>query len=123
MLEKSPHQQPNEGRRSFLKKVAGIATAGIVGATLGIKGNKYLEREKELNKTFEFFNGHEEDFMFANKATHQLLSEMELENIARVKLSGTGHPNERITILRDFLTKHINTSVGKKYTFRDLIIK
>ncbi|MDQ5962504.1 MAG: hypothetical protein QG653_311 [Patescibacteria group bacterium] len=115
-------EKPNEGRRNFLKIFGGA----VAGSIVALKGNKYFEQEKELNKYHELFNGNEESFYYGNKAIGYLLYEMEVDNIARVKISGTGsgNVNERIVLLRDFLTKHLNSRVGKKYLgVRDLILK
>lgn len=120
MPESGKNNDPKEGRRNFLKIFGGA----VAGAALGIEGNKYFERRQELNKLHELFNGKEDSFYYANKAAGYLLNEMEVENISRVRLSSTGHPNERIEILRDFLTKHLNSSAGKKYhQLRDDILK
>ena len=115
-------EKPNEGRRNFLKIFGGA----LAGTALGLQGNKYFKQEKELNKYHELFNGNEESFYYGNKAIGYLLYEMEVDNIARVKILGTGsgNINQRIVLLRDFLTKHLNSRSGKKYLgVRDLILK
>ena len=102
-------------RRGFLKTV-GVA---LVGAGAALTGNKYLVEEKEGSARDAFylkFKNQEKSFQSAIEASLLLIAEMEAINIAKVSLSGTGHPNYRVEILRNFLTLHLNTKrVGNRY--------
>lgn len=124
MLEQFPNnnneKNPDEGRRKFLKGIFGLSTL----AAVGLAGNKYFEKEKEINELFEEFKGKEGDFSSASEATGKLLDELEKAGLVSVKVTGTGHSNERIDILRDFLTRHLNSESGKRYgSLRESILK
>ena len=99
-------------RRGFLK-TAGVVLAGVGGALIG---NKYFAEEKEKNAFYLKFKNQEKSFLSAMEASTLLIAEMEAINIAKVSLSGTGHPNYRVEILRNFLTLHLTTQgVGSRY--------
>lgn len=112
----SPNNEPeNPGRRGFIRGILG----GAMVTALGVKGvNKYIEKEKEINDLHAYFEGKENDFYIVNEAANMLIQEMRVANIQRVKLSGTGSSNERIDVLRDYLTRHLNSPAGYKYSFK-----
>ncbi len=107
---------PEKGRRGFLR--------GILAGAAGLYvGNKYLEKEKEINLFFKDFEGKEKNYEVAAKAALLLMSEMEMSNVHHVSLSGTGHPNNRIEVLRSYLTRHLNAQgIGNRYPFQKEII-
>lgn len=108
---------PEKGRRGFLRGVL----AGAAGLYMG---NKYIEKEKEINNFYKRFEGKEENYEVAAEAALLLMSEMKMSNLDHVPLSGTGHPNDRIEILRSYLTRHLNKKgVGDKYPFQKQIIE
>lgn len=113
-------KNPDEGRRKFLKGIFGLSTL----AAVGLAGNKYIEKEKEINELFEEFRGQEANFSSVIEATNKLLDELEKAGLVSVKVTGTGHSNEKIDILRDFLTRHLNSEPGKRYgNLRESILK
>lgn len=114
----SSEEVPQKGRRGFLR--------GIIAGGVGLYvGNKYLEKEKELNKLFATFEGKQEDFSSVVNAMNGLIVEMHAENLTKVKLSGTGGTNEKINYLRDFITQHLTSKVSTKYpqSIKELIFK
>ena len=120
------NDKPNEGKRSFLRRV-------FVGAAAIAVGDKYLvskdtKKSEEVNSEkldqsiesandlFNHFEGKERDYNFAVEATSILAKEMG-DRITTVRLSGTGHPNEKIEILRNYLSSHLNSKgIGDKYS-------
>lgn len=112
----SNEELPQKGRRSFL--------SGIVAGAAGLYlGNKYIEKEQEINNFYKRFEGKEENYEIAAEAALMLMSEMKMSNLDHVSFSGTGHPNDRIEILRTYLTRHLNKKgVGDKYPFQKQII-
>lgn len=120
-LEKNtpPSNEPeNPGRRGFLGKMIGAAALGTITV---INSNKYMKQESEINNLYLSFKGKEGDIHKVNEATTLLIEEMNKENVNQVKITGTGHPNERIDILRDFLTKHLNSKIGNKNPIKNKI--
>ncbi len=124
-LEKNTPQNnepENPGRRGFLGKMFGAAALGTVAA---MAGNKYIKQElennNEINNLYLSFKDKENDIHKVNEATALLIEEMNKSSIDQVKISGMGHPNDRIDILRDFLTKHLNSKIGNKYSFKNRI--
>lgn len=115
MLEQFPQNNNDKGpdgvRRKFLKGIFGLSTL----AAVSLAGNKYFEKEKETNELFERFKGKEGDFSSAVYATETLVSELEKANLVSVKVTGTGHSNEKIDVIRDFLTRHLSSEFGKRY--------
>lgn len=105
----------NPGRRGLLRGIVGGAVIGVLGV-VGV--NKYIQKENTLNNLYLSFKGEEENFSKAHEAADMLIHEMDKANIEKIKVSGTGSSNEQIDILRDFLTSHINSHVGHKYTVR-----
>lgn len=125
MKEIQPHAQYNERdengniknpkRREFIRGIiAGVAGAATV-AGVQILGNKYIEKEKELNRLVTTFEGKQEDFSYAVNAMNSLIAEMQAENLSKVKISGTGSSHEKIDFLRDFITQHLTSKVSSKY--------
>lgn len=107
----------NEGRRGFLGKML----AGVAGVTLGgVAVNKYMDAENKLNSLHESLKGQEENPAKAKEVIGLLLDEMNSANppLQKVRLSGTGAPNTTIDILRDFLTSHLNSHIGHKYSIK-----
>ncbi len=102
-------------RRGFLGKMVGAALAvGAMGVVTNEVVNKYQE-EEDLNTLRNSLEGQGESFSKANGVAKMLLDEMVKGDIKAVKLSGEGHSNNRIEILRSFLTEHLNSTVGVKY--------
>lgn len=119
--DSSPKSLP---RRGFLKTLGIAAASMITGGVIQYEGNKYLIKEKELNDFFARFEGKEMSFIVAVDASNLLRAEMERDNIQTVTLSGTGHPNNRIEILRNFLTRHLQTKgIGDRYAVQKSIIE
>jgi hypothetical protein len=58
----------------------------------------------------------------ASEVVTMLMDEMKAAKVESVRLSGTGHPNNKIEILRTFLTNHLNSKVGHKYDSREKIL-
>ncbi len=113
------NEPENPGRRGFIRGVLG----GAIATALGAKGvNRYMEKEKQLNDLHTYFEGKENDYYKVNEAANMLIQEMSVTNIQRVKLSGTGSSNERIDILRDYLTRHLNSPAGHKYPFKQELL-
>lgn len=113
------NEPENPGRRGFIRGVLGGAIATALGAKVI---NKYIEKEKQLNDLHTSFEGKENDYYKVNEAANMLIQEMSVTNIQRVKLSGIGSSNERIDILRDYLTRHLNSPAGHKYIFRQQLL-
>ncbi len=112
----------NPRRRMFLKGLVGGAALGALGAA----GVNVYEHESDINQLNDYFKGKEGDIHAANEAASMLLEEMNVKNIERLALqSGTGIGLEtaRIDILRDFLTRHLQSPVGSKYPFQKDVIK
>lgn len=110
-----------EGLQDRSKRVFGKAlVAGAAVATVGFGVNKYMEEEK-LNDLYASFKGQEQNFEKASEAATLLIEEMDKANIQKVKLMGN-HPNNRIEILRSFLTSHIDSHTGSKYPFKNSLI-
>lgn len=101
---KKENGEPHEGRRNFL--------GGLIAGAVGLAGvNKFIvEPEKEKNDFYKKFEGREHMYDAAVSATQILLSEMNIDNLHRVAINGTGRTNYRVEILRDFLTTHLNLS-------------
>jgi hypothetical protein len=119
-MNKFENNSPKDpSRRDFLGKVVGGALAVGLASTVGI--NKYMEEEK-LNTLYTSFKGQEKNFGKAKEAAEMLRDEMVKNNIKAVKLSGTGHENNHIEILRTFLTSHIDSQTGNKYPFKNSLI-
>jgi hypothetical protein len=109
-------ESPQQGRRGFLRGVL----AGAAGLYVG---NKYLEREKEINAFYLRFKDKERSYEAASQAALLLMNEMDMSNLDHVSLSGTGYPNDRIEVLRTYLAQHLNTKgVGDKYPFQKQIM-
>lgn len=103
-------------RRGFIRGVL----AGAAALALGKEIIKSPEGRESAGDLYERFKGQERNFFSARDAANLLSAEMEMENISYVKLSGDSPKNDRIGILRDFLTLHLNTKgVGEKYGNRD----
>lgn len=122
MKEQQPMAIPNKidadgnikpvGRRGFIRGV--LAGAGAL--VLGKEILKSPEGQESAGALYERFKGQEHSFSSAIDAANLLSAEMEMENISYVKLSGYSPKNDRIGILRDFLTRHLNTKgIGEKY--------
>jgi hypothetical protein len=112
-------ESENSSRRGFLKKMLGGALTGVA-VVAGVRGvDKYVVGEDKLNELYASFEGKQEDFEKAHEAASMLMIEMEKSKVEKVRLSGEGNPNNKIEILRDFLTSHINSHVGHKYSFRE----
>ena len=114
----SEDTKTKEDRRGFLR-------GAIAGVGALVLGDKYiLKPEQEKNNFYKQFKGQEKNYDTAIEAIEFLIAEMKIENIAKVALSGTGHKNYRIEILRDFLTTHLNTKgIGEKYYTRKQVIE
>ena len=103
------------------KRVFGkTLVVGAVMATVGLGVNKYME-EEELNDLYSSFKGQEKNFEKAKEAATLLIKEMDKAHISKVKLIGN-HPNNRIEILRSYLTNHIDSHTGSKYPFKNSLI-
>lgn len=110
-------EAPKQGKRGFIRGMI----AGAVGLYVG---NKYLKKEQEINNFYKQFEGKEGSYEVASEAALLLISEMKMSNLDNVLLSGTGNPNERIEVLRSYLTRHLNTKgIGNKYSFQKQIIE
>lgn len=113
----SGRQEPSKGRRGFLRGVV----AGAVGLYVG---NKYLEKEKQVNEFAERFEGKEKSYSVASEASLLLITEMTMSNIDSIRLSGTGHANDRVEILRTYLFRHLTTKgIGDKYSIQKEILE
>ncbi len=99
----------------------GVLFGSALSAT-GLVFNKYQESEKKLNGLYVSLRGQEENFAKANEVAGLLMEEMKASKVESVRLSGTGHPNNKIEILRTFLTNHLNSKVGHKYVSREKIL-
>jgi hypothetical protein len=110
----------NQRRRDFIIKSAEVVVA--VGL-LAIFGNRFMNEEEKLNATHEYFKNKEKDFGKAKEAAEMLIQEMENTEpkLERIKILGK-HPNNRIEILRTFLTSHIDSHNGSKYPFKNSLI-
>jgi len=126
MKEQQPMAIPNKidadgnikpvGRRGFLRGVTATVIAGVLGHEI----IKSPEGHESAGALYERFKGQEHSFASARDAANLLTAEMEMENLSYVKLSGDFPKNDRIGILRDFLTLHLNTKgVGEKYGNKD----
>lgn len=113
--EKDGLEDPS--KRFFGK--AAVATV-VAGALVGTGVNRYMEEEK-LNDLYSSFKGQEQNFEKASEAATLLIEEMNKANIQKVKLMGN-HSNNRIEILRTFLTQHIDSHTGNKYPFKNSLI-
>lgn len=117
------NEPENPGRRGFIRSVLGGAALAAVG-TAGI--NKYIESEQKINELSDHFKGKEEDVAVAQEAARMLIAEMDAAKLTEVRLvsgQGAGFGTERLDILRDFLTQHLQSSVGRKYPFQKEVIK
>ena len=111
------------GRRGFLRGVVATVASVALGYEI-IKSPDEKENVKEsTGDLYERFKGQESNFFSARDAADLLCSELDVINKASVKISGDDAPNNRIEILRTFLTAHLQTKgVGEKYDHRDEII-
>ena len=119
MMNSQPRNEgePSKGRRGFIR-------GALAGAASMYLGNKYLEKKKVVDDFYKRFEGQESNYNTAVEATILLINELDATNTKHVSISGTGHPNERIEILRNYLTRHLNTkNVGDKYSIRETILK
>lgn len=115
----------NEGRRGFLEKIGKSLTAVTVGAFgTGLilnKTNKYAEAEKNNKELSESLEGKDQDFSKVRIIAASLLAEMDKNGIQEIKISG-GYQNNTIEILRNFITRHLESKVGSVYSSREKII-
>lgn len=119
-IEKNGPEQDNlEDPSKRLLGKAAVATV-VAGALVGTGINRYIEEEK-LNDLYSSFKGQEKNFEKAKEAAEMLIEEMDKAGITRVKLIGE-HPNNRIEILRTFLTSHIDSPIGNRYPFKNSLI-
>lgn len=122
-VENNKNNEPeNPERRTILK----AATGATVLAGMGKMGMEFAENENEVNKLYELLKGREHDAEFVNIAATMLLEEMNRENTESVRLvsgPGAGFGTGRIDILRDFLTKHLQSPTGSKYPFQKEVIE
>jgi hypothetical protein len=109
------------GRRGFLGDV-GKMLAGAAAVTLGVTGNKYMDAEK--NSLLESLKGQEENPAKAYEVIGLLLAEMNNANpqLTKIKLSSEDGPTDTIEILRDFLTHHLNSHIGHKYSIKKEVV-
>ena len=122
-MESKPHNKNNEtgegakveGRRNFLKGLGLLAGAGLVA---GAGVNKYIEKEKELNSFYKEYgpNADVEDLDKVSRACVLLREEIATQDTSTqiiinksVRLSGTGHPNEKIDILRNYIFRYLTS--------------
>lgn len=133
----APHNKKNptdeekklQSRRNFLKGV-GVGVAASLGATLGI--NTFLKKEGEVNALYEEFgpNADIEDIDKVIRASEMLREEILKEDTSTdiiinksVRLSGTGHPNPKIDILRDYVRRYLNTRSHNENPLSEQILK
>lgn len=110
----------NNNSKNFNRREVVVGGALAVGlASVGV--NKYMEKD-ELDALYESLKGQEKNFGKAKEVAEMLKDEMVKNNIKAVRLSGTGHENNRIEILRTFLTQHIDSHTGSKYPFKNSLI-
>jgi hypothetical protein len=116
-----PENLKNPSRRGFLGDVGKIL-AGVVAvtaaATVVVKANKYMDAEK--NSLLESLKGQEENPKKAYEVIGLLLDEMNSANppLQKIRLSSEDGPTNTIEILRDFLTFHLNSHIGHKYSIK-----
>lgn len=105
----------NPKRRDFLK----ILGVGAVGALVAVKGNKILENKYEQEELMHKFKDQEWNFSRVHEAAGLLRKEIENPDngISSVEPYGSWAPSSKIGILRDFLTRHMNSKFGKHYSF------
>jgi hypothetical protein len=114
--KKAQGENTSPTRRGFLKTIGAVAASAVTFGVGTHQVNKYAIEERKLNDLFARFNGQEKSFLAASDAANLLIGEMEMENTATVNISGTSHPNNRIEILRNFLTQHLQTrGIGERY--------
>jgi hypothetical protein len=110
----------NESRRSFFGKAAGM----IIAAVLGMEGKEVVDKATDLNKLKERFNQNEaENIELVNEAANLLYEEMYDKKIELVNTYGTGSNNERVNILRDFLSMYLNSNLGNKNPYKKEIFE
>lgn len=120
MNENAPesNQPEDKSRRKFLQ---GMLAGAVVTVPGTMQVNKYMEHEQEMENLAKEFLGKEEDFVSANKAAIYLLNEMEKKNTDAFQF-GDGKESDRVRFLVGFLERHLKSSVGYQYPFRQEIL-